>query len=156
MGEKGKVAKMRHFLEKLKANFIHFRALCPFVHRKENFQEKDRYSSFGKTSSFPECSLCRGPISVKIGEVCCHLLQEVNIWKQYQTDFVPRNQCCWQHACSFKAAAKQTPFLVAVVTMRMQKPLIHHRQELVWQDLCWKPTCTHCGSISNTACTGCS
>ena len=79
MGEKGKVAKMRHFLEKLKAGFIHLRALCPFVPRQEKFQEKDGYSAFGKPSSFPEQSLCGGPISVKIGEVCWHLLQEVNI-----------------------------------------------------------------------------
>lgn len=78
---------------------------------------------------FPR-SLCRGLICVKIGEVCWHLLQEVNIWKQNQADFVPRNQCCWQHACSFMAAAKQTQFLVAVVTIRMQKLFIHHRQEL--------------------------
>lgn len=54
MGEKGKVAKMRHFLEELKAGFIHFRVFCSFVPRQEKIQEKDGDSSFGKPSLFSE------------------------------------------------------------------------------------------------------
>lgn len=77
-------------------------------------------------------SLSRGLICVKI---CWHLLWEVNIWKQSQAEFVPRNQCCWHHACSFMAAAKQTLFPVAVLTIRMWKLFIHHKQELKKQQV---------------------